>query len=188
MDILACEFSAAISRSINSATNKKSLNRLSCTSAAPLKFHEYARKHGFVNPTDAQDTALMYAYETKLNMFEHQRRLGYDQHFNHHMAGYRLGRLPWMDPKFFPVEERLIKGANPDPSAHFLVDIGGSIGHDLEEFHTYHPSAPGKLILQDLPEVIKNIGSLSPAIQPMAYDFHTPQPVQGKIISLDYAR
>lgn len=165
------------------ATDLQPSNRLSCTSAAPLKFHEYARKHEFVNPADAQDTALMYACDTRLNMFEYQRELGYGRHFNHHMAGYRLGRLPWMDPKFFPVEERLIAGANADPSAPFLVDIGGSIGHDLEEFHSYHPSAPGRLILQDQPAVINDIQNLNPAITPMIYDFHTEQPVKGKTVS-----
>lgn len=123
----------------------------------------------------------MYAYDTKLNMFEHQRSLGYGRHFNHHMAGYRLGRLPWMDPKFFPVEERLIKGADPSQSAPFLVDIGGSIGHDLEDFHRYHPNAPGKLILQDVAAVINDISDLNPAIEPMIHDFHAEQPVKGKI-------
>jgi hypothetical protein len=153
---------------------------LSCTSAAPLKLFEYARKHGFANPTDAQDTALMYAYDTKLNMFEHQRVLGYGRHFNHHMAGYRLGRPPWMDPKFYPVEERLIKGAETNPSAPFLVDIGGSIGHDLEEFHRHYPDAPGRLILQDVPDVISDITNLSPAIDAMVHDFHKEQPIRGE--------
>lgn len=164
---------------IISATNDST--RLSCTSAGPIRFHEYARDRGFKNPKNAEDTSMMYAYGTKMNMFEWQRSLGYGQYFNYHMAGYRQGRIPWMAPGFYPVEERLISGS--DPSAPFLVDIGGSIGHDLEEFHRHYPCAPGKLILQDVPAVIDSITGLNPAIEPMCYDFHTEQPVKGIIIT-----
>ncbi|KAK7402779.1 hypothetical protein QQX98_011459 [Neonectria punicea] len=121
----------------------------------------------------------MFAYGTKMNTFEWQRSLGYDRHFNHHMAGYRQGRVPWMTPGFYPVQERLIEGGDTRPSAPFLVDIGGNMGHDLVEFHQYHPHAPGKLILQDLPAIIESIQELDPAITPMSYNFHTKQPVKG---------
>ncbi|KAF5505543.1 O-methyltransferase [Colletotrichum siamense] len=151
----------------------------SCTSAGPLRFHEYSRKRGFKNPTDAKDTSMMYAYNTDKDMFSWQQDLGYGTHFNHHMSGYRQGRNPWMAPGFFPVKERLIEGADKNADAAFLVDIGGSIGHDLAEFHRYHPDAPGKLILQDLPVVIGQIQELTPAITPMGHDFLTEQPVKG---------
>ncbi|KAK1638741.1 S-adenosyl-L-methionine-dependent methyltransferase [Colletotrichum phormii] len=156
-----------------------SLDETSCTGAGPLRFHEYSRKRGFENPTDDKDTPMMYAYNTDKDMFAWQQDLGYGTHFNHHMSGYRQGRHPWMAPGFFPVKERLIEGANTDADAPFLVDIGGSIGHDLAEFHSYYPKAPGKLILQDLPVFIGQIQELTPAITPMGHDFLTEQPVKG---------
>lgn len=97
------------------------------------------------------------------------------------MRGYRQGRLPWMAPGFFPVKERLIDGLDTSKDPVLLVDIGGSVGHDLEEFTKYHGDAPGKLILQDLPAVITEIKDLNPRITPMEYDFHTEQPVKGTI-------
>ncbi|KZL71134.1 catechol o-methyltransferase [Colletotrichum incanum] len=150
----------------------------SCTGAAPLRFHEYSRKRSYKNPTNARDTALMYAYSTEKDMFSWQQSLGYGTHFNHHMSGYRQGRIPWSDPTFFPVEERLIAGADQGPEAPFLVDIGGSIGHDIMEFHRIHPNTPGKLILQDLPVVIGQIKKLDPAVTAMEHDFLTEQPVK----------
>ncbi|CAI4214094.1 unnamed protein product [Parascedosporium putredinis] len=132
------------------------LAMISCTSQGPIKFHEYSRKRGFKNPTDAKDTSMMYGYQTEMDMFAWQQSLGYGMHFNHHMGGYRQGRPP-----------------------AFLVDIGGSVGHDLDEFRRHHPDAPGKLILQDLPVVIGQIKELNPAITTMEYDFHTAQPVEG---------
>lgn len=125
---------------------------------------------------------MMYAYNTEMDMFAWQQSLGYGPHFNDHMGGYRQGRPPWMGPNFFPVKERLIDGADTSPDAPFLVDIGGSVGHDLAEFKTYHPSHPGKLILQDLPVVIGQIQDLDPAIQRMEHDFLTEQPVKGTLM------
>ncbi|KXH57984.1 hypothetical protein CSAL01_07434 [Colletotrichum salicis] len=177
------------SMSISLPTSQKSLSlpmigdgyiaMTSCTGAGPLRFHEYSRKRGLKYPTDAKDTPMMYAYNTDKDMFAWQQDLGYGTHFNHHMSGYRQGRRPWMAPGFFPIKERLIEGANTDADAPFLVDIGGSIGHDLAEFHSYYPKAPGKLILQDLPVVIGQIQELAPAITPMGHDFLTEQPVKG---------
>ncbi|OKP14019.1 Demethylsterigmatocystin 6-O-methyltransferase [Penicillium subrubescens] len=155
------------------------LAMLSCTSAGPMRFHEYSRKRGWVNPTDAKDTAMMYAYGTTMDTFAWQQSLGYGTHFNDHMRGYAFGSLPWMDDNFYPVKERLIDDAETDPDAPFLVDIGGNVGHDLELFHRFYPIVPGKLILQDLPVVIGQIQNLDPSVLRMEYDFHTKQPVKG---------
>jgi hypothetical protein len=57
-----------------------------------------------------------------------------------------------MDLGFYPVKERLLDGANAD--GVLLVDVGGNIGHDIAEFHSKHPEAPGRLILQDLQPVL----------------------------------
>jgi len=99
--------------------------------------------------------------------------------FNHHMGGYRQGRPAWMDADFFPVQDRLVKGARSDAEAVLIVDVGGSIGHDLAEFATKHSSAPGRLVLQDLPAVLGQIASLDGRIERMGYDFFTEQPVKG---------
>ncbi|TLD12127.1 uncharacterized protein PgNI_03583 [Pyricularia grisea] len=151
----------------------------SACGSAQLRFHDYAKKNGLKNPNDPKHTSCNHAYNTTSNFFEYQVELGYGMHFNHHMAGYRQGRLPWMHPSFYPVQDRLVTGF--DPTTALLVDIGGSIGHDIAEFHQYHPTAPGQLILQDLPVVIDEIkpGALPAAITPMSYDFLTEQPIKG---------
>lgn len=84
-----------------------------------------------------------------------------------------------MDVGFFPVQERLIEGSNITNDDAFLVDVGGSIGHDLSEFKRKWPDAPGRLILQDLPAVVCHTQGLNPTIQVMSHDFFTPQPVKG---------
>ena len=96
------------------------------------------------------------------------------------MGGYHQGRPSWMDEGFFPVKEKLVEGFDKDAEgAALLVDIGGSVGHDLEEFRRKHPDAPGRLVLQDLPLVISQIEKLDDGIETMSYDFYAEQPVKG---------
>ena len=102
------------------------------------------------------------------------------------MGGYSQGRPSWMNADFFPVRERLVKGAKSKDDAVFIVDIGGSIGHDLADFAKKHPDAPGRLVLQDLPVVLGQIESLGDKIERMAYDFYTEQPLLGNISRTEY--
>ncbi|KAK8073470.1 S-adenosyl-L-methionine-dependent methyltransferase [Apiospora phragmitis] len=146
-----------------------------------INLHEYERSRNWKNPTDAKDSPLMHAHKTDLNYFDLAASRGYLEDFNNHMGGYRQGRLPWMAPEFVPVQEVLIKGADQSPDAVFMVDVGGCLGHDLLEFHRYHPTVPGKLIVQDLPQVV---GSIIPseenkALTPMAHNFFEEQPIKG---------
>lgn len=96
------------------------------------------------------------------------------------MGGYSQGRPSWMDTNFFPVKEQLMKGAKGANDDVFLIDIGGSIGHDLAEFARKHPDAPGRLVLQDLPVVLGQIQTLDARIERMPYDFYTEQPLKGQ--------
>ncbi|KAL5402407.1 hypothetical protein PMIN04_012993 [Paraphaeosphaeria minitans] len=106
----------------------------------------YLTQTNYATPTDVRSGAFQSAFKTEKNMFEYLTAhppLG--QQFNHHMGGYRLGRPSWMDPGFYPVNERLVQGM-AESDATLLVDIGGSLGHDLQEFATKYPNEPGHLI------------------------------------------
>jgi hypothetical protein len=103
------------------------------------------------------------------------------EHFNNHMAGYKQGRARWMDPSRAPVKEILGKGASMDKDAVLMVDVGGGTGGDIDDFHKRYPNLPGRLILQDLPEVCKHVKGLSDRVEVIVHDFFTPQPIHGKI-------
>lgn len=62
----------------------------------------------------------------------------------------------------------------------FIVDIGGGRGQSLVAIQKEAPAGFGaKMILQDRPEVISSLTPEDiPNIEPMAYDFFTPQPVK----------
>ena len=61
-----------------------------------------------------------------------------------------------------------------------LIDVGGGLGHDLQELKAEHPKLKGRLILQERPEVIKETQSMTDGIELMEHDFFTEQPVKGK--------
>ncbi|KAL2174027.1 S-adenosyl-L-methionine-dependent methyltransferase [Thermothelomyces heterothallicus CBS 202.75] len=147
---------------------------------ALIETPKWLAEHQWQTPNDVANGPYQKAYQTKLNFFEWlQSNQPYGKQFNHHMGGYRQGRPSWMDPDFYPVKERLVTGLDEGAESVLLVDIGGGLGHDLGEFRRKHPDAPGRLVLQDLKVVIDQVHDLDPRIEPMAYDFHTEQPIVG---------
>lgn len=88
-----------------------------------------------------------------------------------------------MDVGFYPVPT-LTEGTNITKDDVLLVDMGGSMGHDLSEFRRKWPQIPGRAVLQDLPEVVKQANSMNlpSSIETMSHDFFTEQPIKGMSI------
>jgi hypothetical protein len=91
------------------------------------------------------------------------------------MSAYRVGKPTWCDSGFYPIEH-LTTGFDSTSNPALLVDVGGGLGHDLQELREKHDNLPGDLILQDREEVI---ATLTPGtnFKATAHDFFTPQPV-----------
>ena len=144
---------------------------------------KYLAQTGYRNPENPVDGPWQYGHKTPLHFFDwlvaNPKTFSA---FNNHMSAYSQGRPSWMDPDFYPTEERLIKGFEAGTDSVLLVDQAGGLGHDLEELCRKLPHAPGRLILQDQAKVIETVkADLDPRITPMAHDIFTPQPIQGKI-------
>lgn len=119
-------------------------------------------------------------HETDMGFFSHvQQEPLTAKQFNNHMSAYAQGRLRWMDPGFYPVQEQLIDGVTIGDDDVLLVDVGGSFGHDLSDFRRKWPGLPGRLVLQDLPEVVISVKDLHHSIDVTGHDFFTEQPVKG---------
>jgi hypothetical protein len=76
----------------------------------------------------------------------------------------------------FPFPERI--GNLPD-KAVLLVDVGGGHGGYLESWRKAYPDLQGRVILQDLPQVVREINPSKVSFEIMPHDFFTPQPVHG---------
>ncbi|KAJ3951536.1 hypothetical protein N0V92_012051 [Colletotrichum tropicale] len=146
---------------------------------ALAKFHEFAKKTNYREPQDVLNSPLQYGYKTKLDCFSHfAANSPYDMQFAQHMGAYRQGRPSWMDEGFYPVKERLLDGFDNSGDGVLLVDVGGSFGHDIDEFRRKYAKAPGRLVLQDLPSVINQIDKLDHKIERMGHDFFDEQPIK----------
>lgn len=71
-----------------------------------------------------------------------------------------------------------MSGARSGANDILLIDVGGGNGHDLKRFLSKYPSAWGRLMLQDLPNLIQNLEGLSPGIQATGHYLFTPQTIK----------
>ncbi|KAF2112764.1 S-adenosyl-L-methionine-dependent methyltransferase [Lophiotrema nucula] len=156
---------------------KESAIHLSTTLTTVAQFPEYFASVGYKNPIEAANGPWQYTHKTTDDYFTWLKKQDpkYQSAFNVAMSLQNAVRgQQWFE--YFPFEEKL-KVDSPDRAA--FVDVGGNLGHDLRVFHEKHPTFPGKLILEDLPQVIADVKDLPSAIQPLAHDFFAPQPIKG---------
>lgn len=141
------------------------------------KASKYFESNKFQNPSDTYDGPFQYAFGTKLQYFDWlKNEPEHNRTFNSMMQVQRQAHgEDWTS--FYPVQERL----QTKPDAPLLVDVGGGLGHDLAAFHTQFPDLPGRLILQDMPQVLNQISEngIPAKIEKMEYDFFKPQPIKG---------
>lgn len=143
------------------------------------------RSQNYQNPTQSTNSA--FAYATGSEFWTHLNRNPVHSHiFNEFMATRRQGRKSWYD--IYPVGRELSFLPNADTDTKkerkvLIVDVGGNRGHDLVELRARNPQLVGKMILQDLPDVVANT-SFDPddnmAIEAMPHDFFQPQPIHRK--------
>ncbi|KAL4931391.1 S-adenosyl-L-methionine-dependent methyltransferase [Aspergillus undulatus] len=143
----------------------------------------HLKKTNYRNPSDGNHAAFQDGYRTSSHFFEFLKdHPDHAEQFNNHMTAYHQGRPSWMDEGFFPVQS-LTEGLNLGADDVLLVDVGGGVGHDLAEFRRKWPSLPGRVVLQDLPEVIEQANAQNQAvgktIETVGHNFFEEQPVKG---------
>lgn len=128
----------------------KVILRSGCVFGPCNTFPVYMQKHNYQVTTDAKSGPFQYWTGTDRNYFEYcATHPPLNTHFNHRMGGYRQGRPIYMDVRFYRIRERLLECLDVSPETILLVDVGGGLVHDLQEFAVKHSGAPGRLILQD---------------------------------------
>ncbi|KAF2728583.1 putative O-methyltransferase [Polyplosphaeria fusca] len=141
----------------------------------------YLRDNKFENPQNGVDGPFQYAHKHTGHAFgwlmAHPEVF---QAFHSYVHTLRRHRPSWVD--MYPVQEHLVQGLKSgDASA--LVDVGGGLGEALQDFHAAVPQFTGKLVLQELPEVIaaaqaKGVDKDS-RIELQVTDFFKPQSLKG---------
>lgn len=179
--------STAVSRSFCDPRYRAALT-LSAGLIEPVlaRIPAYLASTGYRNPRDQDTTPFQFAFETKMSPWAWATtKPEIAQAFLLHMSGYHRERPSWMDPGFYPLEERLVKGCRKGKREVLLVDVGGGLGHDLEEFRSKCSSLIGgrRLVLQELlGQTVIGAKKLRPWLEAMQYNFFTSQPIKGKLI------
>lgn len=141
------------------------------------KAPKYFRERGFQTPLESNKGLFQYvekSEESIWNLIAKNRDRVDD--FQLHMAGRRAEQLKWID--WFPIQERIVEGFEDGEGSVLMVDVAGGRGHDLTEFHAKFPQTPGRLILEDMPQVLEGMTS-SPGIECQPIDLFEPQPIKG---------
>lgn len=102
--------------------------------------------------------------------------------FNEYMkAARRGGQAQVWHERYPPAAKLKEEELHEGPDALLMVDVGGGVGGQVGAFRQQYADLPGRCVLQDLPDTIKNNVSPPANVELMAYDFFTPQPLKGMI-------
>ncbi|TKA64800.1 hypothetical protein B0A55_10113 [Friedmanniomyces simplex] len=134
---------------------------------------QYLKTNSYRLPQTMTNTPFQFARQTELDNHKYYAQVRPEtmETFQIFMDGLYGGpaRAPWWT--WYPIKEVLAV----DSDVAF-VDVAGGNGHQTAGLHRAFPSVKGRLVVQDLPEVIDGIKELDPRIERMSYDFLTPQP------------
>ncbi|KAI0479724.1 S-adenosyl-L-methionine-dependent methyltransferase [Xylaria cf. heliscus] len=141
---------------------------------------DWLRSIQYRYPVGVLPTAWTSSIPTELDPFTYLKHNPWAlKLFQSHMVAQRVGRKSFIDALDF--EKRF---ANDITSLDFLfVDIGGGTGSQCLAFRQRYPNLPGRVLLQDRPEVIERVKlmlAVAVNVEAEVYDFSTtPQPVRG---------
>lgn len=139
---------------------------------------KFLEETSYKNPSGATGGPLQYAENIDTTIWEWLATKPKDlDACSAFMEADQAARPLWSE--WFPIKEQLLDGYSGDANDVLMVDSGGGRGHDLAAFKKAYPDAAGRLVLQDLPQVINDIKELDPKIEKTKHDFFKPQPVKG---------
>lgn len=139
---------------------------------------EWLAQNGYKAPTDVFNTPFTQAYG--MSYWEYLKQNPESGAlFNSIMAMPDPSTISWFDS--YPIADRLASGLKQDSDAVLMIDIGGGRGHELQEFKARHGALPGRMIVQDLPQVIADIDRESiQGLEVSEYDFFEEQHIKGE--------
>lgn len=128
---------------------------------------------GYKNLTDPTDTPFQRAFKTQKTPFQWVQDYPLKmKHFAQWMAVQRQGMPTWLT--LYPLEAEC-EGSNAEV---LFVDVGGGVGHQCTALKGAFPRLSGRVILQDLPQVLEH-AIPTEGVEAMAHDFFSPQPIKG---------
>ena len=136
----------------------------------------------YQTPTGYNDGAFQYGHRTHLGFWEYLKEEPERMTiFNSGMRSLATIGGATRSAGSYPFDEELSKYDLGDDDVA-VVDVGGGRGQALEAIRQAFPGLKGRMVLQDVREVIEDARAkgLPSFIEPMVSSFFEPQPVKGK--------
>ena len=134
------------------------------------------------NPTEYARSAFQYGHRTELGLWEYLKEDSErTKVFNSGMRSLATISDSSKSAGAYPFDEELAKESVTDTDV-LVVDVGGGRGQALESIKATFPQLKGRMILQDVQEVIDDAraGGLGGNIEPQVASFFDSQQVKGK--------
>lgn len=153
------------------------------------KLPEYLSSLNFRSPSDPEKALFQYALGTELNMFEwlktHPEQLAVFSAYNTAATKIQGRSLQATISALFPkMQSEVPTGeAGLEEDQVLLVDVGAGRGQALRDVRVERPDLAGRIVAQDLPEVIAG-RDVAEGVENMIYDFLNVQPVKGASIEI----
>lgn len=148
------------------------------------KLPEYLSSINFRSPSDPQKALFQYALGTDLNMFEwlktQPEQLTVFSAYNTAATKIQGRSLQTTISALFPHQksEGPTQQARLEEDQVLLVDVGAGRGQALRDVRAERPDLTGRIIAQDLPEVIAG-RDVAEGVENMIYNFLDIQPIKG---------
>ncbi|KAK1966029.1 O-methyltransferase [Colletotrichum sublineola] len=135
---------------------------------------------GYENPTDNRRTIFDSAFGVHGGLFKYlEEHPGQGEVFNVSQRISTSEQARWT--AIYPSSALMPRGEEEGDDAQLplLVDVGGSIGQDVQCFLERHPGTASRVYLEDIPSVLADENStLAQGVNRVAYNFFTPQPIK----------
>ncbi|KAJ5347653.1 Winged helix-turn-helix transcription repressor DNA-binding [Penicillium brevicompactum] len=145
---------------------------------------DFFAENKYQDVTSNTNTPFQKAHNTKLTSFEWL--VQHPKHFeNLQKVMTSLQGSEWTEGfELLDREAQKIQSGVPQASEKpFFVDVGGGHGHQCRELGKKYPTLLGRMVLQDLPEAVKQLAPIE-GVEVQAYDFFQPQTVTGEYLRI----
>ncbi len=146
---------------------------------------EFLASTDWRNPTEYDRSAFQYGHHTDLGLWEYLKQdPERTKVFNSGMRSLTTIGGSSKSAGAYPFAEELAKELVTDTDV-LIVDVGGGRGQALESIKASFPQLKGRMILQDVQDVIDDArtGGLAKHIEPQVASFFDGQQVKGKQVN-----
>ena len=153
---------------------------------------QFLHDNGYRNPSDPAHSPFNDAFQTNLLLYqyyrEHPKMMQAAGQFMRALRDDEDSDTSWLKVYSFGEEVRLASELSAEtengPEKILFVDVGGGLGHQCQALRRKFPDLDGRVINQDLAEMLHKAAGPPEGVEFMPQDFFQPQQLNGRFQTL----